>query len=163
LVVGILSQGDTALVSAIESLSQHFGVPDFRSRCLPFTQSTYYDAELGTPLLRQFLSFPDPFPPDRLADAKLLTNSLELQGSAHGRRRFNLDPGYITLAKLVLATTKDQAHRLYLRQGIYAEVTLRFRRGGFEPWPWTYPDYRSPEYLAIFNHLRALLAAGRDR
>lgn len=161
--MGVLSRGGPALASAVQSLSESFGAPDYQSGCLPFSQSTYYDAELGTPLLRQFLSFPDPFPPDRLVEAKLLTNSLELQGSAEGRRRFNLDPGYVTLAKLVLATTKDQAHRLYLGRGIYAEVTLRFRRGGFEPWPWTYPDYRTPEYLAIFNHLRALLAASRAR
>jgi uncharacterized protein DUF4416 len=70
------------------------------------------------------------------------------------QRRINLDPGYIDLAKLVLATTKDQQHRLYLGQGIYAEVTLRFTGGRFVPWDWTYPDYRTAEYLAFFDAVR---------
>ena len=70
------------------------------------------------------------------------------------RRRVNLDPGYVDQAKLVLATTKDRQHRLYLGRGIYGEVTLRFTGGRFEPWEWTYPDYRTPEYRVFFETVR---------
>ncbi|MEK6733229.1 MAG: DUF4416 family protein, partial [Candidatus Omnitrophota bacterium] len=72
-------------------------------------------------------------------------------------RRINIDPGYISDSKLVLATTKDYFHRIYLTSGIYAEVTLRWRRGGFEPFEWTYPDYQSKEYIDIFNTIRKRL------
>ena len=70
------------------------------------------------------------------------------------KRRVNIDPGYISDSKLILTTTKDYFHRIYLGHGIYAEVTLRWRKGGFEPFEWTYPDYRSKEYIKILNTIR---------
>jgi hypothetical protein len=73
-----------------------------------------------------------------------------------GRRRVDVDPGYLTRTKLVLATTKDYAHRVYLGRGIYAEVTLSYRQGAFHPWPWTYPDYASPEYAPQLEAMRRL-------
>ena len=75
------------------------------------------------------------------------------------RRRVNLDPGYVSLSKMVLATTKDYSHRIYLGQGIYAEVTLHYRHGAFHPWEWTYPDYASQRYLDIFGHIRDIYVA----
>ncbi|MDP2953277.1 MAG: DUF4416 family protein, partial [Chloroflexota bacterium] len=54
-------------------------------------------------------------------------------------------------------TTKDRGHRIYLSEGIYAEVTLVWKRGeGFQPEEWTYPDYRTPEYRAILGEIRGL-------
>ncbi|NPV09735.1 MAG: DUF4416 family protein [Anaerolineae bacterium] len=159
LVVGMLSADEALMGTVAKELAELFGPIDYRSPLIPFTQTTYYDHELGTPIFRRFLSFSDPFPPDGLATAKLLTNSVEQRYRLRGNRRVNLDPSYLTLAKLVLATTKDHAHRIYLGQGIYAEVTLHYRGGTFEPWPWTYPDYRTPEYLAVFHELRARLAS----
>ena len=97
---------------------------------------------------------------ERLVDPALLpaikhrTNELEWSDSIQGHRGVNIDPGYVSLSKLVLATTKDHAHRIYLKDGIYAEVTLRYQGGTFRPWPWTYPDYASAPYIAIFNHIR---------
>jgi len=161
LVVGMLSADEDLMDAVTEALGPHLGTPDYVSPLIPFAYTAYYDRELGAGIRRRFISYPDPFPPDRLAETKCLTNTIEQKYAVDGRRRINLDPGYITLGKLVLATTKDQAHRVYLGQGIYAEVTLAYRRGGFEPWPWTYPDYRSPEYLEILNHLRGRLAAAR--
>jgi hypothetical protein len=77
------------------------------------------------------------------------------------RRTVNLDPGYLCAGKLVLATTKNQQHRLYLGQGIYGEVALRFRAGAWQPWEWTYPDYRSPEYAQVFAEIRRLFMRQR--
>ncbi len=105
-----------------------------------------------------FWSFEPLIAPDALPRIKRQTNQLERTfawwDGQRGRRRVNLDPGYVDLAKLVLATTKDRQHRLYLGQGIYGEVTLRFTGGRFVPWEWTYPDYRTPEYLAFFDAVR---------
>ncbi len=151
---------------AEDALSARFGSTDLHTDILPFTHTNYYDDELGTPLLRKFVSFARLIDPATLADVKLLTNELE-RGWAHHRadkvaRRLNLDPGYLTEAKLVLATTKDHAHRLYLRDGIYAELTLQFRGQEFQPLGWTYPDYRTPEYLAFFELVRAKYVRQRE-
>ena len=72
------------------------------------------------------------------------------------KRRINIDPGYINAGKLVLATTKDWQHRLYLGEGIYGEVTLRFKGVSFSVWEWTYPDYQTADYIEIFNLIREL-------
>lgn len=110
---------------------------------------------MGAGLRKQLLAFRDLVAPDRLAEIKLHTNALERELVVSGRfpeeRPLNLDPGLLDRGKFMLATTKDQAHRIYLRDGIFAEVTLFFRAGAFEPWPWTYADYRLP---AVRDFLR---------
>ena len=110
--------------------------------------------EFGPGLQREFLSFEKLMDPGMLADVKLLTNALEQRWSLAGRRPINLDPGYISPEKLVLATTKNHGHRIYLGRGVYAEVTLAYRNKAYRPWPWTYPDYRSEAYLEIMQAIR---------
>ncbi len=113
---------------------------------------------MGPGLQRQFISFKKPISPLELVRIKLWCNAVEQRRfSSGGKRCVNIDPGYLTLSKLVLATTKDHQHRLYLGKGIFAEVTLRFRDKTFMKWEWTYPDYCTPEYIAIFNHIRNTL------
>jgi len=151
--------------AAEASLAGHFGPVDYRSPRLPFAHTTYYEREFGSDLERQFLSFERLIDPGRLAEIKLLTNALEEQLGEPGcrtspvRRRINLDPGYIAEAKLVLATTKNYDHRIYIGRGIYAEVTLVYREKDFRPCPWTYPDYRSEEYLEVFRAVRRIYVA----
>jgi hypothetical protein len=100
----------------------------------------------------------------QLADIKRETNALEARlcddtARPHTLRPVNIDPGYITLSKLVLASTKDYSHRIYVQNGIHAEVTLRFESGGWKPWPWTYPDYAAKTYYAAFTRARERLKA----
>lgn len=163
LVVGMLSASADRLHLARKLLEGRFGSVDYAGDFLPFEQTDYYVAELGAPLARQFLAFEPLFQVGDLAQAKLTTNSLEAELSLAGSRTVNLDPGYVTAAKLVLATTRDNSHRVYIGEGIYAEVTLRFVRGRFEPWPWTYPDYASPAVRAVFERIRALYMAQARR
>jgi hypothetical protein len=95
--------------------------------------------------------------PKELVPAKLFTNDLEeriCERLASRRRIVNLDPGYISLAKLVLASTKDYSHRIYLGDGIFAEVTLHFADGRFNSWRWTYPDYKNEAYRRFFEAIR---------
>jgi hypothetical protein len=124
-----------------------------------FHHTRYYEATMGSGLRKQFLVFRDLVHAEDLARIKNVTNDLERQLALEGLyaepRPLNLDPGLLTLGKFMLATTKDQAHRIYLRDGIYAEVTLRFHGGAFEPWPWTYADYRE-------DHVRAFLKEARE-
>ena len=103
---------------------------------------------------RQIVSFQRLVVPSDLASIKRQTNELEWSLAREDERRVNIDPGYVSLGKLVLASTKDHAHRLYLGQGIYGEVTLTYQRGRFRPWPWTYPDYADERYCALFDEIR---------
>ena len=157
LIVGMLSPVEELFSEAEKVLSKHFGEIDFSSKLIPFTYTEYYDKEMGTGILRKFISLKDLIDAGSIAEIKNLACGIEKQFlSSTGVRRINLDPGYVSCAKLILATTKDYDHRVYLRDGIYAEVTLHFRNGSFDPFEWTYPDYRTEEYIEIFNEIRTL-------
>jgi hypothetical protein len=160
LIAGLLAPNEAALSVAIERLAAEFGPLDLRSEVWDFTATQYYRAELGAHIKRQFVSFADPIAIERLPEIKRRTNELEwlsADGQPSAQRVINIDPGYLTLSKLVLATTKDYAHRLYLRDGIYAEVTLHYESGAWRPWPWTYRDYASGQYSEFFERVRELL------
>lgn len=136
-----------------------FGPVDYRSEVLPFDNTSYYEREFGPNLVREILAFSTLIAPQHLAETKLKTNELERTWMVDGKRMVNLDPGYVNLGKLVLATTKDYSHRIYLGDGIYGEVTLKYEHGDFRAWEWTYPDYASDSYRAIFAAIRQLYAA----
>lgn len=156
LITAVLISVPSAWEELIEKLSEEFGELDFRSDAIPFTFTRYYDAEMGTPIVRRFVAFRRLVPPNRLADIKMATNSLENRFRERGKRRINLDPGLLALSRLVLATTKEGSHRIALRDGIYAEVTLLFERGDFRSLPWTYPDYRTDRYREVLREIRRM-------
>jgi hypothetical protein len=128
---------------------------DSRSGIFAFSEFTdYYFPEMGAELKKQVIAFRDLLPAENLPDIKISTNILETRFPGKNGRRVNIDPGYICAAKVVLATTKDYDHRLYLGRGIFGDVHLRFRGGHFGPNDWTYPDYRQPEIIRFFEELR---------
>lgn len=158
LVCPTLAAREEWLEAARTALEVEFGPVDMESETWEWTFSRYYEDEMGGPLLRRMFGFRDLVLPDTIVGIKLTTNRLEgelaerLTGSP--ARPVNLDPGYVSESKMVLATTKDYSHRIYLRDGIYAESTLRWRSGTFEPWEWTYNDYRTDGYRAFFGDVR---------
>jgi hypothetical protein len=155
LIMGLIFAPEAPIAAVRRQLKATYGGIDRETTLLPFVWTRFYEREMGPTLQRQFWSFDALIAADALAGIKRQTNAMERTFAGHGGQRgVNLDPGYIDLAKLVLATTKDRQHRLYLGQGIYAEVTLRFTGGRFVPWEWTYPDYRTPDYLAFFDAVR---------
>ena len=156
LIVPMLSRDERLLSVMGEVFSALFGSIDYCSPRLPFTETDYYERELGAGLLRRFLAFERLIDPGDLASIKVATNQLEEEWSEEGKRRVNLDPGYVTQAKLVLATTKNHGHRIYIGEGIYAEVTLAYCQKDFRPLPWTYPDYQSEAYLQVLREIRAI-------
>jgi len=161
LVVGVLLSLPQLKAEVLERLRQAFGPADWVSPELPFTHTRYYDAEMGGPITRFFVSCRELADPSRLAEAKRTTNDIEEGFRRPGQRPVNLDPGLLGLARFVLASTKPSAHRVPLASGIYAEIELLYERGGFRPVEWTYPDYRSREYLDFLEHIRALLKTQR--
>ena len=154
LVISLLSGNPKRLDEAGSALSSIYGVVDFESDLLPFDHTGYYTPEFGPGLQRKIIAFEELIDPADLPAIKRQTNELERAVAPGKARAINIDPGYISLGKLVLASTKDHAHRLYVGQGVYAEVTLTYQRGRFRPWPWTYPDYGSEGYCAMFGELR---------
>lgn len=157
LVVAMITSNVQLFAQAAKTLSKTYGLVDLTSEILPFNKTDYYQKEMGEKLKRQFISFTELIFPDTLPDIKVRTNALEFELSGDSsQRKINLDPGYLDLAKLVLATTKDHQHRLYLGKGIYGEVTLRYRNKTFAPWEWTYPDYVTSEYIEIFHQIRQI-------
>ncbi len=135
-------------------LEKRFGPIVHESPHYPFDFTSYYAEEMGSALRKYFVSFAQLIRPEELVEAKLCTNAMEDELASAGKRNVNLDPGYVEGAKLVLATTKDHGHRIYLGQGIYGDLHLRYRHGRFEPLEWTYPDYRQPLALEFFARVR---------
>jgi hypothetical protein len=159
LVAAVFSRHTDALSWARDRLEEVYGPVERTSEPFVFDQTDYYAGAMGADLRKRLFAFRDLLSPDRLADVKLYANDLERELAASGRypetRPVNIDPGYLNLGKFLLATTKDQAHRVYLGQGVYAEATLRFQAGAFTPWPWTYADYRQPGVLEFLRDARA--------
>lgn len=163
LIVGMLSARPTLFHAAASELVVLYGPVDLRSTLLDFHWTDYYESEMGPHLKRRFLSFAEKIDPGRLAEIKIETNELEdafAREHTFVSRPLNLDPGYVCGSKLVLASAKDRAQRLYLGLGIYAEITLDFRKGRFQPVETTYPDYRSPDYIDFFTEVRKRHLAG---
>ena len=143
--------GLEAVLSAIAPVA---GEADLKSAVFDFNFTEYYSDEMGTDLKKIFISCRELMNPAGLVNLKLRTNELERVWASGGRRRVNLDPGYITSAKLVLASTKDFAHRIFLGGGIYGDVQLQYRHGSWHPEAWTFPDYRTETALSFFELVR---------
>ena len=159
LIIGFIYKDKPSFDKTKAVLIKKFGVIDFESKCLAFCQTDYYEKELGKNLTRSFISFKKLISPEQLPAIKVLANKIEKKLSLSGSRLINIDPGYLDLPKLVLASTKDFFHRIYLNKGICAEITLVFQDKTFRPLEWTYPDYKSSEYIEIFNHIRHIYEA----
>jgi hypothetical protein len=157
LFVGTLYSDAEIFKRSKEILEKNFGDILLESPSTVWDYSSYYKKELGWPLFRQFIFFKNLIDPGILSDFKLKTNEIEDALSSEGKRHINLDPGYLTLSKIVLASTKNYAHRIYLGKGIYGEVTLSFKDGVYNSHLYTYSDYQDKMYIDIFMNARALL------
>ncbi len=153
---GVLFSDETLLNQATENLVVTYGALDYKSPLYPFDMTDYYQAEMGTPIYRIFLSFRPLINPGRLAGIKIECNKLEDALAIAGQRKVNLDSGYLDYDKVVLASAKYNAHKIYLDLGIYADLTLRYEKGRFIPSQWCFPDFRTGVYESAFLHMRAL-------
>lgn len=142
----------------LEILENTFGPIVVNTPYIEFNHTDYYKKEMGNNLLRKWVAFQNLIDPGEIWQIKHTTNDLELKFSIEKNRVFNIDPGYVSLQNVVLVTTKSYSHRVYLREGIYGEVTLIYKKKeGFIPLQWTYPDYREKLALDFFNQARIVL------
>ena len=167
--IGILSPDPAMFDACIDIVCREYGPVDYQSEIVPWSHSHFYQEEMGSGILRKFIFFEHLMDPVHLPAIKINTTMIEKNlavPAGNGvRRRINLDPGYVTEAKVVLATTKDYSHRIYIGNGIYAEVTLRYgnKDRSFTPFEHTYLDYCSEPYRMMFNTARQLLRAALQR
>lgn len=147
---------------ALDAVVSDFGPMDFLSMPGAFPYTTYYDNEMGQGIQRQTAGFLNLVARGSLPDIKLRTNEIELGLSREGKRRVNIDPGLLSQERFVLATGKNFTHRIYLRDGIYADLTLIYQNGAYRPLPWTFPDCREAEFLHFLEVLRKKLRFQRN-
>jgi hypothetical protein len=159
LVMPLLLSKNQDLEPVLSLLKSEFGPVDFISDILDFTFTSYYEPEMGTGIARLFLSFTNLVPPEKLAGIKIRTNEMEETFTRAGKRQVNMDPGLLDAGRFILATTKDNAHRIPLSGGIYGEITLLFVHKKFRDLPWTYPDYRTEEYKKILTEIRTIFCS----
>ena len=154
LIIGLIMK-DRALFEPLSvELVNDFGSVDLVSSWMPFDYTTYYQPEMGSPLHRRLLTFKKLIDQDNLPEIKLTTNRLEHSFSCNGKRRVNIDPGYLLYERFVLASGKNFSHRIYIGSGIYADLTLIYQRGKFEKLPWTYPDYADAPMMSFLRQVR---------
>ncbi len=163
LFVGCLFSSADIFDSAEQALTRIFGKVAFKGPTLPWDFTGYYDRELKPPIMRNFLFFEAIVDPPFLVAAKLAAMEMERTFSEDGKRLINLDPGYLTLAKVVLASKKNYSHRINLGSGVFAELELFFQKGRFNPMPYTYGDYRDKRFTDIFTRARMLLKKSPER
>ena len=154
LISSIFSAERDLLAEILNRLSEEHGEADFISDFIPFDYTDYYASEMGQSLVRKFVSFENLVRPESLPGIKIFTNKVEEKYLSDGKRRANIDPGYISKHHLILATGKSYTHRPYLGGGIYADLTLVYRNKTFQPLEWTYPDYAGENIIEMFNRLR---------
>ncbi len=135
-------------------LAKKFGKLDLESEKIIFNYTSYYYPEMGKPLFRRFISFQKLKNPAQVVNVKLFCLKTEKRFAKENRRTINIDPGYLNESKLVLTTTKDFSHRVYLGRGIFAETTLFYQKGKFRHFPFSFPDYRTQTYKEIFEKIR---------
>lgn len=160
LISAICAIDKNKLIQTLRQMTTAFGAVRYHSDMFQFNHTTYYSKEMGPDLVKQFFAFEHPIDPTRLVDIKLYTNEIEDQSRKPTGRSVNIDPAYMELPKLVVATTKNFSHRIYLGKGIYGDVQLYWRGGKFAGNPWTFPDYKQPSILNFFTLVRNHLAKG---
>lgn len=155
LFIGILFSSEEILAEVEKILLKKFGEIDFRTKKIPFVHAKYY-GDMGRAQFKAILSYRSLIRREDIVEIKLYTNKLEKQFSEKKTRKVNIDPGYLTLSNVYLATCKDFFHRTYLRKGVYLENEYRYVDRRYQPWEWTYPDYQKTEYLYFFHEVRRI-------
>lgn len=161
LIAAVISRYEQAFDWSHEQLVSKWGDTCLESPRFDFVETDFYESTMGTGLKKQFWAFENLIDPAAIASTKLTSNELEAQfaesNSLPEERPLNIDPGYVTEAKLVLVTTKDRDHRIYLQHGIFAEVTLHYHNRLWQSSRWTYPDYQRADFQEFFSACRQLL------
>ena len=163
LLFSVIYRDEEILEKALRTLAERAGRIAFASGPFPFDRTEYYAGEMGSPLFRRFFLAADPVDRQALVEAKLAAEAIEDEFRHGGNRTVNIDPGLLTDENFVLATGKNYSHRIHLRDGVFADLTLLFEKGEYRALPWTYPDLASTEVRTFLTMLRTIVREGRKR
>lgn len=156
---GVLYSNQELLDYSRLALIKHYGEIDFESAQFTFDISDYYRSEMDWPIFRLFWSFNKLINPVQIAGIKIECNEIENQLAINGKRKVNLDPGFLDYDKIILASAKYNGQKIYLNFGIYADLTLHYEKGNYHPYPWSFPDFKSGNYNEIFLRIREIYKA----
>lgn len=156
---GVLFTDKLLLEKAKNILAIKFGKIDYQSELFSFNISEYYRPEMGWPIFRLFWSFEAVINPNEIARIKIVCNEIEDGLSVQENRKVNLDPGYMDYDKVVLASAKYNGQKIYLDLGIYADLTLRYEKGNYYSYPWSFPDFKEGQYNQTFLRIREIYKA----
>ncbi len=154
LVIGFFMKETALFPEVFRRVEHHFGQADIVSRWFDFDYTDYYEQETGRPLFRRMVAFKTLIDQGSFPGIKAVTNTIEADCLREGRRRVNIDPGYLLGSRFVLATGKDYAHRIYIGGHMYADLTLIYKNGDFRPLEWTYPDYAARQMRDLLLKIR---------
>lgn len=163
LFVAILYRDAKPLDNALERLKFSWGEVDFVSEPYPFDLTNYYEPEMGSTLSRRLVSLKTLVSPEFLPEQKLFTNQIEDDLAIDGKRTVNLDVGYLDHNKVVLASLKGAGQKIYLRLGVYADLAARYKSGTYQPFEWSFPDFKDSRYGRDLLTMRELFLAQRKR
>ena len=159
LFVAALYSHRDALQAAVLLMESAWGKIDYAGPDHPFDPTDYYEPEMGKNLLRRLISFREPFPPERLGKAKHVSNDIEDKIAGENGRLVNLDVGYMDLNKIVLASFKGAGQKIYLGGGVWVDMVARYRDGRYQPFEWTFPDFRDGRYNVELKAIREIFRA----
>ena len=156
LFIGVIYNCEDFIKDLIKDLKKKFGTLDSVSEPMAFNHTKYYQKEMGTNLIKRFITIKKLWNPENIYKAKIITDQIENKYTTNNNRNINLDPGALTLHNIILLSTKNFMHRIPLAKGIYAELTLIYNKktNTYQEVPWTYPDYKTNDYQNILITIR---------
>ena len=161
LFVAVLWSREETLQNALRHMESAWGAVDYSGPDRPFNLTDYYEKEMGSDLKRRLVSFRELFPPDRIGEAKHMANNIE-DASADSGRAVNLDVGYLDHNKIVLASFKGAGQKIYLGNGAWADLVARYRSGRYQPFEWTFPDFKDGRYDTELKEIREIYRRQRQ-
>ncbi len=157
-IIAILTSNEKLRSDAIVDLEQSIGSVDFIGSAHPFIHTEYYEPEMGADLKRNIISFNLTIEAYELANIKNKTCEIEEKFKTNGNRNINIDPGYLSLHQVVLASNKGGGHMLMISKNVYVDFLLWYNKG-WQSLPWTYPDFKDRTYFDEFEKIRKMFKA----
>ncbi len=156
LIVAVLWSDTLILQKALKNLETVWGKIDFQGKDREFDVTDYYVSEMGSPISRRLVSFEKLINPDTIAEIKLRSNAIENNLAQNSHRKVNLDAGYLDHNKIILASAKYAGQKIYLGSGIYADIMGRYKQNQYQPFEWSFPDFKDGRYNEELNIIRKI-------
>jgi hypothetical protein len=156
LLFGIMFSSREAYEEALNDLIEKFGEIEISGFEYNFGKFTpYYEKEMGKNIVKKIIIFKKKIRRGDLASVKMLTAEIEKKYAVNGKRRVNIDPGYLSDSELTLASFKKGTnYKEQASEKVWLHKVLEFKDGKVITFWHTFPDYKSREVREIIGHYR---------